>query len=152
MFSGANERSANANANNPEVYYNSGKVLDWLYNGDDNSMPPLSADENSPVQGQQQHSSVEDLQTLVLIANEELLTNTHSAAPFHSKNGHQTIATLSNRSFFGEYDFSYSDSGISSPFIAERSRQDSNDSKSDEFDIASYLSDEQPPRSIDCNV
>ena len=41
---------------------------------------------------------------------------------------------------------------MSSPFIAERSRQNSNGSKSDEFDIVSYLSDEQPPLSIDCNA
>ena len=144
MFSGESERSVIDPA-----YYNSEKVLDWLYNGDDKSMPPLYVGENS--HGQQQYSSVEELQTLVSIANAELQISTHSPSSFHSHNGRQTISTLS-RSSSGEYDLSYSDSGISSPFIAERSRQNSNDSKSDEFDIVNFLSDEQLPRSIDCNA
>ena len=140
---------ANGCSVNDPVYYNSGNVLDWLYSGDDKSMPPLSADENS--HGQQLHSSVEDLKTLVSITNAELETSTRSPSSFNSHSGRQTISTLS-RSSFGEYDPSYSDSGISSPFITERSRQNSNASKSDEFDIVNYLSDEQLPRSIDCNA
>ena len=99
-----------------------------------------------------QHSSIEDLKTLVSIASKELQTDSQSS--FSSHNGQQTITTLSRRSSSGGYDrnCNYSDSGMSSPFIAERSRQNSNGSTNDEFDIVNYLSDEQPPRSIDCNA